>query len=73
MFLLVQPHDIHTLLPKHLDHNNVDTFEEKDLEQLIKSASNDLEEHDRLRRAEFKDHELNKEYERRKSLEVGRI
>jgi len=51
----------------------VDTFEEKDLEQLIKSASNDLEEHDRLRRAEFKDHELNKEYERRKSLEVRRI
>lgn len=65
----IRPHEIHTLLPKHIDHNNVETFEEKDLEALIKSASDDLEEHDRLRRAEFKQHEIEKEYDRRKHLE----
>lgn len=66
----LEPKDIKDLIPKHIDQNNIDTFEEKDLESLIKTASNDLEEHDRLRRAEFKEHELNKEYERRKHLEV---
>lgn len=65
----MEPHDIQGLLPKHIDHNNVETFEENDLETLIKQASNDLEEHDRIRRGEFKEHEIEKEYERRKNLQ----
>ena len=66
--LKVHPSEIHTLLPKHIDHNNVETFEEKDLATLIKAASNDLEENDRIRRKEFKDHELEKELERQEEL-----
>jgi hypothetical protein len=58
------------LLPKHIDHNNIETFEINDLEMLIKQATTDLEEVDRLRRDEFKEHELQKEYERRRRLEV---
>lgn len=65
----IHPSEIHTLLPKHIDHNNVETFEEKDLASLIKAASNDLEENDRIRRKEFKDHELEKELERQQQLE----
>ena len=65
----MQPHDIQNLLPKHIDHNNVETFEESDLETLIKQASNDLEEHDRIRRGEFKQHEIEKEYQRREKLQ----
>jgi len=64
----VHPSEIHTLLPQHIDHNNVETFEEKDLATLIKAASNDLEENDRIRRKEFKDHELEKELERQEEL-----
>ncbi len=71
MFLFkVQANDIQNLIPKHIDHNNVETFEEKDLESLIKQASQDLEEQDKLRKAEFKQHEIEKEYERRKKLQV---
>lgn len=36
---------------------------------MIKSASADLEQYDKLRRAEFKEHELEKEYERREHLQ----
>ena len=54
-----------------MDHNNVETFEVKDLESLIKQATFDLEEVDKLRRDEFKQHELEKEFERRKKLEVN--
>jgi hypothetical protein len=57
-------------LPKHVDHNNVETFETTDLEKLIKSATVDLEEIDRIRKEEFKEHEIQKEFERRKKLQV---
>lgn len=66
----VKPHEIETLLPKHVDHENIETFEVKDLEKLIQRAALDLEEVDRLRREEFKEHEMQKELERRKRLEV---
>lgn len=56
-------------MPKHVDHNNIETFEENDLETLIKQASHDLEEHDRIRRGEFKQHEIEKEYQRREKLQ----
>jgi hypothetical protein len=57
------------MLPKHVDHQNVETFEIKDLETLIRQATFDLEEVDKMRREEFKQHEIEKEYERRKKLE----
>ena len=60
-------------MPKHVDHNNIETFEIKDLEKLITQATSDLDEVDRIRREEFKQHELEKEFERRKKLEVGSI
>ncbi len=56
-------------MPKHVDHQNVETFEVRDLETLIRQATVDLEEVDRLRREEFKQHEIEKEYQRRKHLE----
>lgn len=65
----LKPDQINELLPKHLDHNNVDTFEEGDLEKLIKQATNDLEEVDKIRKEEFKEHEIEKEYERRRKLQ----
>jgi hypothetical protein len=65
----VKPDQIKDLLPKHLDHNNVDTFEQGDLEVLIRQATNDLEEVDKIRKEEFKEHEIEKEYERRKKLQ----
>lgn len=66
----MKPHEIEQLLPKHVDHQNIETFEVKDLEKLIQQAAVDLEEVDRLRREEFKQHEMQKELERRQRLEV---
>lgn len=63
------PEQVEKLLPRHVDHSNIETFEVNDLEKLIKQATNDLEEVDKLRRDEFKEHEIEKEYERRESLE----
>ena len=71
VIFLVQPEEIEKLLPKHVDHSNLETFEVNDLEKLIRQATNDLEEVDKLRREEFKQHELEKEYERRVNLEVS--
>jgi hypothetical protein len=64
----LKPHEIENLLPKHVDHSNVETFESNDLEILVKQATVDLEEIDKLRRADFKDHEIQKEYDRRVKL-----
>ena len=67
----MKPHEIEQLLPKHVDHENIETFEVKDLEKLIQKATFDLEEVDRIRREEFKQHEMQKEFERRQKLEVN--
>lgn len=61
-----KPHEID--LPKHVDHSNIETFEVHDLEKLIKQATFDLDEVDKLRKEEFKEHEIEKEYERRKKI-----
>jgi nucleobindin len=66
----VKPEEIEKLLPHHVDHQNIDTFEVDDLEKLIKRATLDLEEVDKLRKEEFKEHEIQKEYERRRKLNV---
>lgn len=65
----LKSHEVEALLPRHVDHNNIETFEVDDLEKLIKQATFDLEEVDKLRRDEFKEHEIEKEYERRKKIQ----
>lgn len=62
--------DHQTLLKQfeHLNHLNPDTFEVEDLDRLIKSATNDLENYDKGRHDEFKRYELMKEHERRERL-----
>uniref|UniRef100_A0A3Q1GDB7 Nucleobindin 2 n=1 Tax=Acanthochromis polyacanthus TaxID=80966 RepID=A0A3Q1GDB7_9TELE len=53
---------------EHLNHMNPDTFEVEDLDRLIKSATNDLENYDKDRHDEFKKYEMMKEHERRERL-----
>uniref|UniRef100_A0A671XZY0 Nucleobindin 2 n=1 Tax=Sparus aurata TaxID=8175 RepID=A0A671XZY0_SPAAU len=53
---------------EHLNHGNPDTFEVEDLDRLIKSATNDLENYDKGRHDEFKRYEMMKEHERRERL-----
>ncbi|KAB0792175.1 hypothetical protein PPYR_14134 [Photinus pyralis] len=52
----------------HLDRSNPHTFEVADLKKLIAKTMETLEEHDRKRRAEFKEYELQKEYEKFEKL-----
>jgi hypothetical protein len=63
----IQPHEIAGILPKHIDNHQA-PFSQTDLEKLVKQASADLEDLDKKRKTEFKDHELEKEYERREQL-----
>ncbi|XP_005990574.1 nucleobindin-2 isoform X2 [Latimeria chalumnae] len=55
---------------QHLNHHNPDTFEPKDLDMLIKTATNDLENYDQERHEEFKNYEMKKEHERREYLKT---
>ncbi|KAF3855192.1 hypothetical protein F7725_023247 [Dissostichus mawsoni] len=50
---------------EHLSHQNPNTFEVEDLDQLIQSATKDLENFDKDRHDEFKNYELTKEHDRR--------
>lgn len=54
-------------MPHHLDTDK-NTFEIEDLRKLMKAATRDLEELDKRRREEFKQYELEKEYQYRESL-----
>ena len=58
-------------IPQHVDHQNVDGFNEKDLERLIQHASKDLDQLDRERERQFKEYEMQKEDERRHKLAVS--
>ena len=58
----------HMKVSNHLDHDNQHTFEIEDLQKLIKKTSEDLAEADRQRRAEFKEYEMQKEFEREAQL-----
>lgn len=62
----------HILLKQfeHLNHQNPDTFESRDLDMLIKAATADLEQYDRTRHEEFKKYEMMKEHERREYLKT---
>ncbi|XP_051580349.1 nucleobindin-2b [Myxocyprinus asiaticus] len=53
---------------EHLNHMNPHTFEVEDLDRLIKSATNDLENYDKERHEDFKRYEMMKEHERREYL-----
>lgn len=53
---------------EHLDPHNQNTFEAKDLELLIATATKDLENYDAERHEEFKRYEMLKEHERREYL-----
>ncbi|KAM9816770.1 nucleobindin-2a [Neosynchiropus ocellatus] len=53
---------------EYLNHMNPHTFEVEDLDRLIKSATNDLENFDKERHEEFKKYEMMKEHDRRVHL-----
>ncbi|XP_044270562.1 nucleobindin-1 [Tribolium madens] len=53
---------------KHLDHSNPHTFEIDDLKKLIAKTTADLAEADKKRREEFKEYELQKEFEKQAKL-----
>jgi hypothetical protein len=53
---------------RHLDHSNPHTFEIDDLKKLIAKTTADLVEADRKRREEFKQYELQKEYDKQNKL-----
>ncbi|XP_052387769.1 nucleobindin-2-like [Carassius gibelio] len=55
---------------EHLNHMNPYTFEVEDLDRLIKSATNDLENFDKERHEDFKRYEMTKEHERREHLKT---
>ncbi|EFA00695.1 nucleobindin-2 [Tribolium castaneum] len=52
----------------HLDHSNPHTFEIDDLKKLIAKTTADLAEADKKRREEFKQYELQKEFEKQEKL-----
>uniref|UniRef100_D3TMU7 DNA-binding protein of the nucleobindin family n=1 Tax=Glossina morsitans morsitans TaxID=37546 RepID=D3TMU7_GLOMM len=59
----------HLKVPQHLNHANEHSFEIEDLLKLIKKTSEDLAEADRKRRADFKEYEMQKEFEREMALQ----
>ncbi|XP_053683965.1 nucleobindin-2 [Sabethes cyaneus] len=58
----------HLKIAEHLDHENQHTFEIEDLKKLILKTSQDLSENDRRRREEFKQYELQKEFEKQEAM-----
>ncbi|XP_031713806.1 nucleobindin-2 [Anarrhichthys ocellatus] len=53
---------------EHLNHLNPNTFEVEDLDQLIQSATKDLENYDKDRHDEFKRYEMTKAHDRKERL-----
>lgn len=53
----------------HLDHFNPNSFQAKDLESLIKTATKDLENYDAKRHESFKNYEMEKAIEREEKLQ----
>lgn len=58
----------HLKIPEHVDHDNKHTFEIEDLKKLILKTSEDLAEADKKRRDEFKQYELQKEFEKHEKI-----
>lgn len=55
-------------LHHHIDHANPHTFEIEDLKKLIKKTTADLAEADRKRKEQFKQYEMEKEYQKQEKL-----
>ncbi|CAL8352025.1 unnamed protein product [Merluccius merluccius] len=55
---------------EYLNHMNPHTFEVEDLDRLIRSATNDLENFDKERHEEFKRYEMMKEHDRQEHLKT---
>ncbi|KAK8731806.1 hypothetical protein OTU49_007271 [Cherax quadricarinatus] len=55
-------------VPVHIDHKNPTRFEVEDLKKLILKTTEDLEKVDEQRRTEFKNYEMEKEFERQQEL-----
>ncbi|GLV32261.1 Nucleobindin 1 [Carabus blaptoides fortunei] len=53
---------------EHIDHINPHTFEIEDLKKLIAKSTQDLAEADKKRREEFKEYEMQKEFEKQEKL-----
>ncbi|XP_055376913.1 nucleobindin-2 [Condylostylus longicornis] len=58
----------HLKVPEHVDHRNEHTFEIEDLRKLIFKTTQDLAEVDKQRREEFKQYEMQKEFEKQSVL-----
>ncbi|XP_026318327.1 nucleobindin-2 isoform X3 [Hyposmocoma kahamanoa] len=54
---------------EHLDHANPHTFEIEDLKKLILKTTKDLEAADQQRKREFKEYEMQKEFEKQQKIE----
>ncbi|KAJ0183992.1 hypothetical protein K1T71_000415 [Dendrolimus kikuchii] len=55
---------------EHLDHTNPHTFEIEDLKKLIKKTTEDLQAADERRKQEFKEYEMQKEFEKHQKLDA---
>lgn len=66
--LQIPDHQLHEYWPQHVD-TETDAFSLADLEKLIAQLNFDLDKIDDLRRQEFKNHEMQKELERRLHLQ----
>jgi hypothetical protein len=58
----------HMKIAEHVDHENEHTFEIEDLKKLIVKTGEDLAEADRRRREDFKEYELQKEFEKQEKM-----
>jgi len=56
--------------PEHVDLSNPHTFEIEDLRKLILKTTADIAEADRRRRQEFKEYEMQKEFEKQEKLKI---
>jgi len=56
--------------PEHVDFSNPHTFEIEDLRKLILKTTADIAEADRRRRQEFKEYEMQKEFEKQEKLKT---
>nr|CAG4644201.1 EOG090X0B17 [Lepidurus arcticus] len=57
-------------IPGHIDHKNPMTFEIEDLRKLIVQTTRDLEAADKQRKEEFKQYEMQKEFEHNEKLKL---
>lgn len=65
---LQESNDVEDPTHHHLDHANPHTFEIEDLKKLIAKTTEDLAEADKKRREEFKEYEMQKEFEKQQKL-----